>query len=81
MKKRIKAANNIKYYNTNPSRDIPEEEMYDDMVGYLLDSISGDYGDVDIKQACNEYLVWVQELLDKAVEEIESGKAKSIYDR
>lgn len=81
MKQYVKAGTGVKYYQTDPRNLITEEDMYDDIVGNLLDVTSGDYGDVDLKEAYNEYLVWIQGLLDRAVEEIESGKAKSIYDK
>ena len=71
----------VTYYKTDPRDLITEEDMYDNIVAYLLDVTSGDYGDIDLKEASKDFQVWVQGLLDRAVEEIESGKAKSVYDR
>ena len=78
MKKYVKATT---YYKTDPRDLISEEDMYSEIVGYMLDLISGDYGEITLEEAANETIAWVTGLTERAKEEIASGEAKSIYDR
>ena len=53
--------------------------MYAEIVGGILDVM--DQSDLSVEEAAQASREWFEELISKAVKDIESGKAKSVYDR
>lgn len=69
----------VEYYETDARNLMSEEDMYAEIVGAILGVIEQSGGTVeDAAKDCREWFNW---LIDQAVTDIESGNAKSVYDR
>ena len=69
----------MSYYETDPRNFMDEEDMLAEMIGSMLNLMT-DY-DMSLDEAAESWLSWTRSLIETAKAEIESGKAKSVYDR
>lgn len=69
----------ITYYETDARGLIGEEDMYAEIVGGILGVM--EQSGLSLEEAAQASREWFEELISKAVKDIESEKAVSIYDR
>ena len=69
----------ITYYETDARSLLGEEDMYAEIVGGILGVM--EQSDLSLEDAAQASREWFEDLISKAVKDIESGNALSVYDR
>ena len=69
----------ITYYETDARRLLGEEDMYAEIIGGILGVM--EQSGLSLEESAQASREWFEELISRAVKDIESEKAVSIYDR